>query len=170
MSDPNKTAITAEKEALNLKLPPIVHPPKNIGVDTPKQCELLNYRRSKEQQKKINQLVISAAKKSLDKTLDKRIPPLPEPDFPPTMTSEIKKKGLNYIFMKQCVESSPIVPIQPQWLDHMLMLIPEHLKEGKKREELLGSLINEVSMDFEKSMKRYLVQNYLRKCCITKLQ
>nr|Q923J6.2 RecName: Full=Dynein axonemal heavy chain 12; AltName: Full=Bm259 [Rattus norvegicus] len=163
MSDPNKTAITAEKEALNLKLPPIVHPPKNIGVDTPKQSELLNYRRSKEQQKKINQLVISAAKKSLDKTLDKRIPPLPEPDFPPTMTSEIKKKGLNYIFMKQCVESSPIVPIQPQWLDHMLMLIPEHLKEGKKREELLGSLINEVSMDFEKSMKRYLVQSVLVK-------
>lgn len=156
MSDPNKTVISAEKEALNLKLPPIVHPPKNIGVDTPKQSELLNYRRSKEQQKKINQLVISAAKKSLDKTLDKRMPPLPEPDFPPTMTSEIKKKGLNYIFMKQCVESSPIVPIQPQWLDHMLMLIPEHLKEGKKREELLGSLINEVSMDFEKSMKRYL--------------
>ncbi|XP_034354027.1 dynein axonemal heavy chain 12 isoform X4 [Arvicanthis niloticus] len=163
MSDPNKTAITAEKEALNLKLPPIVHPPKNIGVDTPKQSELLNYRRSKDQQKKINQLVISGAKKSLDKTLDKRIPPQPEPDFPPTMTSAIKKKGLNYIFMKQCVESSPIVPIQPQWLDHMLMLIPEHLKEGKRREELLGSLINEVSMDFEKSMKRYLVKSVLVK-------
>lgn len=95
MSDPNTTAISVEKEALNLKLPPIVHPPKNIGVDTPKQSELLNYRRSKEQQKKINQLVISAAKKSLDKTLDKRIPPLPEPDFPPTMTSEIKKKGVS---------------------------------------------------------------------------
>lgn len=57
MSDPNKTAIAAEKEALNLKLPPIVQPPKNIGVDTPKQSELLKYRRSKEQQKKINQLV-----------------------------------------------------------------------------------------------------------------
>ncbi|XP_031217595.1 dynein heavy chain 12, axonemal [Mastomys coucha] len=163
MSDPKKTAITAEKEALNLKLPPIVYPPKNVGVDTPKQSELLNYRRSKEQQKKINQLVISGAKKSLDKTLDKRIPPLPEPEYPPTMTSEIKKKGLNYIFMKQCVESSPIVPIQPQWLDHMLMLIPEHLKEGKKREELLESLIDEVSMDFEKSMKRYLVQSVLVK-------
>ncbi|XP_017171730.1 dynein axonemal heavy chain 12 isoform X1 [Mus musculus] len=163
MSDPNKTAIAAEKEALNLKLPPIVQPPKNIGVDTPKQSELLKYRRSKEQQKKINQLVISGAKKSLDKTLDKRIPPLPEPDFPPTMTSEIKKRGLNYIFMKQCVENSPIVPIQSQWLDNMLMLVPEHLKEGEKSEELLGSLIDEVSMDYEKSMKRYLVQSVLVK-------
>ncbi|XP_027295449.1 dynein heavy chain 12, axonemal isoform X3 [Cricetulus griseus] len=163
MSDPNKTAIRAEKEALNLKLPPIVQPPKDIGVDTPKQSQLLNYRRSKEQQKKINQLVIAGAKKNLDKTLDKRVPSLPEPDFPPTMTSDIKKKGLNYIYMKQCVESSPIVPIQPEWLDNMLMLIPEHLKEGKKREELLGSLINEVSNDFEKSMKRYLVQSVLVK-------
>lgn len=58
--------------------------------------------------------------------------------------------------MKRCVESSPIVPIQQEWLDHMLMLIPESLKEGKKREELVESLINEVSSDFEKSMKRYL--------------
>ncbi|XP_021037000.1 dynein heavy chain 12, axonemal [Mus caroli] len=163
MSDPNKTAIAAEKEALNLKLPPIVQPPKNIGVDTPKQSELLKYRRSKEQQQQINQLVISGAKKSLDKTLNKRTPPLPEPDFPETMTSEIKKRGLNYIFMKQCVENSPIVPIQPQWLDNMLMLIPEHLKEGEKSEELLGSLIDEVSMDYEKSMKRYLVQSVLVK-------
>ncbi|XP_059129967.1 dynein axonemal heavy chain 12 isoform X1 [Peromyscus eremicus] len=163
MSNPNTTAISAEKEALNLKLPPIVRPPKDICINTPKQSELLNYRRSKEQQKKINQLVIAGAKKNLDKTLDKRIPSLPEPDFPPTMTSEIKKKGLNYIYMKQCVESSPIVPIQPEWLDHMLMLIPEHLKEGKKREELLGSLVSEVSSDFEKSMKRYLVQSVLVK-------
>lgn len=57
MSDPNKAAIAAEKEALNLKLPPIVRPPEDIGVDTPAQSKLLSYRRSKEQQKTINQLV-----------------------------------------------------------------------------------------------------------------
>lgn len=170
MSNPNKNVITAEKEALNLKLPPIVYPPKDLGVDTPKQSALLNYRRSKEQQKKINQLVIAGAKKNLDKVLEKRMPSLPEPDFPPTMTSDIKKKGLNYIYMKQCVESSPIVPIQPEWLDHMLMLIPEHLKEGEKRGELLGSLVNEVSNDFEKSMKRYLVQSVLVKPSVNWLE
>ncbi|XP_058438173.1 dynein axonemal heavy chain 12 isoform X10 [Marmota monax] len=163
MSDPNKAAIEAEKEALNLKLPPIVHPPEDIGVDTPQQSKLLNYKRSKEQQKTINQLVIDGAKKNLDRTLDKRIPPLPEVDYPPTMTSEIKRKGFNYMFMKHCVKSSPIVPIQQEWLDNMLMLIPESLKEGKKREELLESLIDEVSSDFEKSMKRYLVQSVLVK-------
>ncbi|KAK2091660.1 Dynein heavy chain 12, axonemal [Saguinus oedipus] len=67
-----------------------------------------------------------------------------------------KDEMLNYIYLKQCVESSPIVPIQQEWLDHILRLIPESLKEGKEREELLESLINEVSSDFENSMKRYL--------------
>lgn len=57
MSDAKKAAIAAEKEALNLKLSPIVHLPENIGVDTPTQSKLLKYRRSKEQQQKINQLV-----------------------------------------------------------------------------------------------------------------
>ncbi|XP_037594046.1 dynein heavy chain 12, axonemal [Cebus imitator] len=156
MSDPNKAAIAAEKEALNLKLPPIVHFPENTGADTPTQSKLLKYRRSKEQQKKINQLVIDEAKRNLDRTLGKRTPVLPAPDYPQTMNSEMKKKGFNYIYMKQCVESSPIVPIQQEWLDHMLRLIPESLKEGKEREELLESLINEVSSDFENSMKRYL--------------
>ncbi|XP_062969917.1 dynein axonemal heavy chain 12 isoform X2 [Cynocephalus volans] len=163
MSDPNKAAIAAEKEALKLKLPPIVRLPDDIGVDTTTQSKLLNYRRSKEQQKKINQLVIDGAKRNLERTLDKRIPSLPEPDYPSTMTSEIKKKGFNYIYMKQCVESSPIVPIQQEWLDHMLKLIPESLKEGKEREELVESLISEVSSDFENSMKRYLVQSVLVK-------
>uniref|UniRef100_A0A8D1FAU9 Dynein axonemal heavy chain 12 n=1 Tax=Sus scrofa TaxID=9823 RepID=A0A8D1FAU9_PIG len=161
MSDPNKAAIAAEKEALNLKLPPIVRPPEDIGVDTPTQSKLLSYRRSKEEQKTINQLVIKGAKRNLDRTLDKRTPSSPQPDYPSTMTSEIKKKGFDYIYLKQCVESSPIVPIQQEWLDHMLMLIPESLKEGKEREELVQSLISEVSSDFEKSMKRYLVRSVL---------
>ncbi|XP_015987108.1 dynein heavy chain 12, axonemal isoform X16 [Rousettus aegyptiacus] len=163
MSDPNKAAIAAEKEALNLKLPPIVRPREDIGAETSAQSKLLHYRRHKEQKKTINQLVIDGAKRNLDRTLDKKTPLSPEPDYPPTMTSEIKKKGFNYIYMKRCVESSPIVPIQQEWLDHMLMLIPESLKEGKKREELVESLINEVSSDFEKSMKRYLVKSVLVK-------
>lgn len=94
MSEPDKAAIAAEKEALNLKLPPIVHPPEDTGVDTATQSKLLNYRRSKEQQKTIHQLVIDGAKRSLDRTLDKRARSSPEPDYSPTMTSEIKKKGI----------------------------------------------------------------------------
>lgn len=161
--DEDKIAISAEKEALNLKLPPIVRPGEDIGVDTPAQTKLLKHRKFKDQQKTINQLVIDEAKRNLDKTLEKRIPLLPAPDYPSTMNSEIKRKGFNYCFMKKCVESNPIVPIQQEWVDHMLMLIPESLKEGKEREELMDNLINEVSSDFEKSMKRYMVKSVLVK-------
>ncbi|XP_055985527.1 dynein axonemal heavy chain 12 [Sorex fumeus] len=161
MSDPNKTAIEEEKMALNLKLPPIVHPPENTGVDTPAQSKLLNYRKSKEQVKTINRLVIEGAKVNLDKTLDRRKPSTPEPEYPATMSSELKKRGLNYLYLKRSVESTPIVPIQPEWLKHMLNLVPESLKEGKEREKLIESLINEVSNDFENSMKRYMVQSVL---------
>ncbi|XP_006892348.1 PREDICTED: dynein heavy chain 12, axonemal [Elephantulus edwardii] len=170
MSDEKKAAIAAEKEALKLKLPPIVHPPKDIGVNTPSQRKLLHYRRSKEQQKTINQLVIEGAKKNLDKTLYKRVPSLPQPEYPSTMSSAIKKRGLNYMHLKQCVESSPIVPIQQEWLDNILMLIPKSLKEGKEREELVESLISEVSSDFENSMKRYLVRSVLVKPSIKWLE
>ncbi|KAI4553816.1 hypothetical protein MJT46_015996 [Ovis ammon polii x Ovis aries] len=142
MSDPNKAAIAAEKEALNLKLPPIVRPPEDIGVDTPAQSKLLSYRRSKEQQKTINQLVHPGVQFDIFESIH-------------------TANKFNYMYLKQCVESSPIVPIQQEWLDHMLMLVPESLKEGKEREELVQSLINEVSHDFEKSMKRYLVRSVL---------
>lgn len=104
MSDANKAAIAAEKEALNLKLPPIVHLPENIGVDTPTQSKLLKYRRSKEQQQKINQLVIDGAKRNLDRTLGKRTPLLPPPDYPQTMTSEMKKKGVSSSFYISCLK------------------------------------------------------------------
>ncbi|XP_040850987.1 dynein heavy chain 12, axonemal [Ochotona curzoniae] len=170
MSNPDRAAIEEEKKALKLKLPPIVHPPKDLGVLTPSQCELMSYRRAREQQRTINQLVIDRAKGNLDTTLAKRTPVLPEIDYPPTMTSELKKRGFNYIYMKQCVESRPIVPIQQEWLDHVLMLIPESLKEGKEKEQLLEHLINEVSHDFEKSMKRHLVQSVLVKPSVSWLE
>nr|KAF6473901.1 dynein axonemal heavy chain 12 [Rousettus aegyptiacus] len=86
MSDPNKAAIAAEKEALNLKLPPIVRPREDIGAETSAQSKLLHYRRHKEQKKTINQLVIDGAKRNLDRTLDKKTPLSPEPDYPPTVS------------------------------------------------------------------------------------
>uniref|UniRef100_A0A2R9AUL9 Dynein axonemal heavy chain 12 n=1 Tax=Pan paniscus TaxID=9597 RepID=A0A2R9AUL9_PANPA len=72
--------------------------------------------------------------------------------------------------IKKKIKCSPLVPIQQEWLDHMLRLIPESLKEGKEREELLESLINEVSSDFENSMKRYLVQSVLVKPPVKSLE
>lgn len=60
----------------------------------------------------------------------------------------------NYLFMKKCVQSNPVVPIQQQWLMSMLSLVPQSLVEGEDRELLIEKLLGEIIRDFEKSMKR----------------
>uniref|UniRef100_A0A4W3H1L8 Dynein axonemal heavy chain 12 n=1 Tax=Callorhinchus milii TaxID=7868 RepID=A0A4W3H1L8_CALMI len=70
---------------------------------------------------------------------------------------------LNYLYMKQSVESSPVVPIQQEWLATILTLVPEGLREGKKRETMVQDLFEEVVQDFDKSMKRFMVRNVLVK-------
>lgn len=63
---------------------------------------------------------------------------------------------LNYLFLKKCVENNPIVPIQEEWLASVLTLIPPNLMEGKSKEKLVEELLNEVTNDYEESMKRYM--------------
>ncbi|CAH2313072.1 Hypothetical predicted protein [Pelobates cultripes] len=93
----------------------------------------------------------------------KRVPTPPEPQLPSTMNSEQRKRRLNYLYMKNCVESSPVVPIQKHWLNSILSHVPASLQQGKDREDLVKELLEEVSHDFEKSMKRHLVKSVLVK-------
>nr|DBA18657.1 TPA: hypothetical protein GDO54_016881 [Pyxicephalus adspersus] len=93
----------------------------------------------------------------------RRVPTPPEPQLPSTMNSEQRKLRMNYLYMKKCVESSPVVPIQKHWLSSMLSLVPQSLQKGRDREALVQDLLEEVSQDFEKSMKRYLVKSVLVK-------
>ncbi|KAK1801742.1 hypothetical protein P4O66_022373 [Electrophorus voltai] len=55
---------------------------------------------------------------------------------------------MNYTFLKQCVERSPIMPIQQQWLDATLSRVPSPLRHGPGRQELLEELCREVSEEF----------------------
>ncbi|NXK86097.1 DYH7 protein, partial [Formicarius rufipectus] len=68
-----------------------------------------------------------------------------------------------YLFMKQCVQSNPVVPIQQQWLNAMLALVPQSLMEGKDRELLTEDLLGEIVRDYEKSMKRCVLRRVLIK-------
>ncbi|XP_015686276.1 dynein heavy chain 12, axonemal-like, partial [Protobothrops mucrosquamatus] len=79
------------------------------------------------------------------------------------MNSEQKQIRNNYLFMKKCVESNPVVPIQQEWLISMLTLVPQSLMEGKDREKLVEELLNEITNDYEMSMKRYMVRSVLIK-------
>uniref|UniRef100_A0ACB8EHN2 Uncharacterized protein n=1 Tax=Sphaerodactylus townsendi TaxID=933632 RepID=A0ACB8EHN2_9SAUR len=76
------------------------------------------------------------------------------------MNSEQRKIRNNYLFMKKCVASNPIVPIQQEWLTSMLTLVPQHLMEGKDQEKLVKQLLAEVTTDYELSMKRYMASSF----------
>uniref|UniRef100_A0A8C3D352 Dynein axonemal heavy chain 12 n=1 Tax=Cairina moschata TaxID=8855 RepID=A0A8C3D352_CAIMO len=75
----------------------------------------------------------------------------------------LKRCNNNYLFMKKCVQSNPVVPIQQQCLKSVLSLVPQSLMEGKDRELLVEKLLGEIIKDFEKSMNRCVVRSVLIK-------
>uniref|UniRef100_A0A8C5TGG8 Dynein axonemal heavy chain 12 n=1 Tax=Malurus cyaneus samueli TaxID=2593467 RepID=A0A8C5TGG8_9PASS len=60
----------------------------------------------------------------------------------------------DYLFMKECVQKNPMVPIQQQWLVSMLSMVPQSLMEGRDRQLLTQELLKEIVKEYEKSMKR----------------
>ncbi|XP_056131285.1 dynein axonemal heavy chain 12 [Lampris incognitus] len=127
--------------------------------------KLLRHRRSKHQQERLHKIMISNAVEAYRKNKDRGAfaPHPPEPQFPPSMYSEDRKRMMNYMFLKKCVESSPVVPIQKQCLDAMLTRVPVQLREGAGQDELLQELCKEVSNDFLNGMIRHTVNTVLLK-------
>ncbi|XP_053325574.1 dynein axonemal heavy chain 12 [Spea bombifrons] len=163
--DSSKTSQLPPGEGLNIRLPPLTLPVTSTARSPPAN-KLMTYRRSKEQQKILNDIIIKKALKAYEETMKeqkKRVPSPPEPQLPATMNSEQRRRRLNYLFMKRCVESNPVVPIQRHWLDSMLSLVPASLRQGKTRESLVTELLEEVSQEFESSMKKHLVRSFLVK-------
>ncbi|XP_061474275.1 dynein axonemal heavy chain 12 [Rhineura floridana] len=167
MSAPGKSSDSPndDDDAWNIRLPPIALPSTSKGL-TEKQKKLLKYRRVKEQQKMLNKIIVREASKeytaAMDEFSSRELQP-PIPQLPLTMNSEQKQIRNNYLFMKSCVESNPVVPIQQEWLDSMLTLVPQNLMEGKDRGKLVEELLAEVTNDYEMSMKRYMVRSVLVK-------
>ncbi|KAM4651998.1 dynein axonemal heavy chain 12 [Discoglossus pictus] len=161
----SKTSKLPPGERLNVRLPPLTLTAASTSGGS-SSSKLLKHRRSKEQQKSLNDIIIKQALKAYEETMEekiKRTPSPPEPQLPSTMNSEQRQRRLNYLFMKKCVERTPVVPIQKHWLNSMLSLVPRSLKEGKDKEACIAELLEEVSKDFEKSMQRYLVRSILVK-------
>ncbi|XP_060544998.1 dynein axonemal heavy chain 12 [Pantherophis guttatus] len=167
MSAPSKSTNTPDEDedVWNLQLPPIALPSTSKEL-TEKQKKLMKYRRVSEQQKMLNKIIINVATKDYTMSLEeflKREPEPVAPQLPYTMNSEQKQIRNNYLFMKKCVESNPVVPIQQEWLLSMLTLVPQSLMEGKDREKLVEELLNEITDDYEMSMRRYMVRSVLIK-------
>ncbi|NWI88768.1 DYH7 protein, partial [Pitta sordida] len=70
---------------------------------------------------------------------------------------------INYLFMKERVQSNPMIPIPQQWLMSILTLVPQPLMEGGGRELLTEELLGEIVRDYEKSMRRCVLRSVLPK-------
>jgi hypothetical protein len=61
---------------------------------------------------------------------------------------------LNYQFMKTCVECAPVTEIQQEWFDNILQMIPDRLKSDAYMKEVIDELFQEISVNFNQSMKK----------------
>ncbi|NXW00315.1 DYH12 protein, partial [Fregetta grallaria] len=157
----------SNKKTLRTLFLPTVLPSSVTSDMSPLQNKLLTYRRCNEQQKMLNQLLIDRALKVYHVSMEEKyhrdpVPPIPE------LPSTVRKYFFNilttnYLFMKKCVQSNPVVPIQQQWLMSMLALVPQSLMEGKDRQLLAEKLLGEIIRDYEMSMRRCVVRNVLIK-------
>ncbi|NXB86324.1 DYH12 protein, partial [Vidua chalybeata] len=164
---------TSSKRTLRTLFRPAALPPPFISEMSPSQKKLLAYHKGKEQQKMINQLLIDRALEvyyiNMDET-DERDAAPPITELPSTVRKYvILSFQADYLFLKSCVQSNPMVPIQQQWLRSMLTMVPQSLMEGRDRELLTENLLKEIVRDYEKTMQRCVLRRTLIKPDIKEL-
>nr|KAG5708500.1 hypothetical protein BaRGS_026227 [Batillaria attramentaria] len=88
------------------------------------------------------------------------------PDYPLELRRKLPKEKLivnNYQYLKGCVESGPIPAMQHEWEEHIVRMIPEHLRNKPELREVLEELFLEVRSNFTSSMKKSMIQHVLVK-------
>ncbi|XP_067302544.1 dynein axonemal heavy chain 12 [Pseudorasbora parva] len=150
-------------------LPPIPSPPvpeKESGLPESRLAvrrKLLRHRRSKEQRQQLQNMIVDRAMQAY--IHDKKAglaSPSSEPEIPATMTTEERKRYMNYLFLKECVEKSPVAPFQQQWLDAMLARVSHRLRQGPGRQELLEVICKEVAETYLRVMIKHRVSTILK--------
>ncbi|CAK8689424.1 unnamed protein product [Clavelina lepadiformis] len=152
------------------KLPPI--PVRNRAVSGGggsrdfSKSKLMTYRRSKHYQRMLNDIIIKEAEKAAEETEEfvrHASPDKNEPGMPVSMMSHERKRRQMYMYMKKCVESGPVVPVQQEWLQSILEKIPQKLQTSKQQKEQINEILTEVKSDFETSTRKSMVQHVLLK-------
>ncbi|XP_048874195.1 dynein axonemal heavy chain 12 isoform X2 [Brienomyrus brachyistius] len=129
------------------------------------QRTLMKHRRSRQQQQQTRRIMVSNAIQAYQQSQGSTLPlqSTPEPELPSTMCSENRKRRMNFLFLKRCVESRPNLPIQQQWLDAMLTRVPPQLRQSPPSVQLLDELCKEVSEDYLTCMVKHTVNTVLQK-------
>nr|XP_026690532.1 dynein heavy chain 12, axonemal isoform X1 [Ciona intestinalis] len=130
------------------------------------RSKLMTHRRNVHYQQLLNDIIIKEAEAASEETKEivRCAPPKKkEPSLPGAMMSSERKRRQMYMYMKKCVESGPVVPIQDEWLQSILMKIPPHLKVSKQQNQRINEIFEEVKIDFEASTRKSMVQHVLLK-------
>ena len=56
--------------------------------------------------------------------------------------------------MKKCVEGAPITPMQKEWAQKIVLMIPERLRATPVLKDCIRELFDEVKKDYTASMKK----------------
>ncbi|XP_028312358.1 dynein heavy chain 12, axonemal [Gouania willdenowi] len=83
----------------------------------------------------------------------------PEPQFPPTMQSEERKRRMNYEFLEKCVARRPQAPESQEWLESIFARLPPNVNDSLQMQELC----EEVSEDFYNVMVHHTVNTAFKK-------
>ncbi|KAM8863638.1 dynein axonemal heavy chain 12 [Spinachia spinachia] len=84
----------------------------------------------------------------------------PEPQFPPSMLSEERRREMNYAVLKRFVESRPFAPMQQGWLDSIMA--SSKLKGAPEMNKLQQELCKEVSDNFHNVIVKHTVNTVLK--------
>ncbi|XP_064633435.1 dynein axonemal heavy chain 12-like isoform X2 [Lineus longissimus] len=149
------------------RLPPIVTPEKK--EDKFVNSKLMNFRMSSHRQGLLKKIMLENAMKVYAQSVEESRKEEPvekedtSPEYPEQMMSKDRRIRLNYQFMKTCVESAPVTEIQQEWFDNILQMIPDRLKSDAQMKEVIAELFEEISVNFNQSMKKSMVQHALVK-------
>ncbi|KAK5863728.1 hypothetical protein PBY51_000737 [Eleginops maclovinus] len=137
---------------------------KEIAEKITVQKKFLRHKRSKVEQERLHAILVSRAMEAYRQSKEREAvcSPLPEAECPPSMISEERKRRMNYMFLRQCVEKRPFAPIQVQWLESIVARVSPKFKEGPETNKLLQELCKEVSEDFHNVIVKHTVDTVLK--------
>nr|XP_046251760.1 dynein axonemal heavy chain 12 isoform X2 [Scatophagus argus] len=137
---------------------------EDIAKKIPVHKKFLRHRRSKVQQEQLHRILVSRAMEVYRQSAERGAvySQSPEPQFPPSMISEERKRRMNYMFLKRRVESRTFAPVQQQWLDSINARVSLKLAESPQTNKLQEELFKEVRDDFHNVIVQHTVDTVLK--------